>query len=500
MLWGNIFLLAKKVSPERFLNAYCHDFLRQKSLTMNIPRILISGLSGGSGKTLLSLGLCRAFSNEGLVVKPYKKGPDYIDAHWLSLAAKKPCTNLDPYFLDFNALRALFSHSISQDDFSLCIIEGNRGLFDGQDVNGTCSSAELSRIFNAPVIISLDITKMTRTAAAILSGIVNFEKDIQIGGVILNQVGSLRHGDIVQKSIEYYTDIPVLGALPRLEHNPLPERHMGLSDANQTHAHSTIEKLAQYISTHCNMQQLLSIAKSAPPIPKVAPFWPKMLKNPLKVRIGYVLDAALWFYYEENLEALRRAGAELVPISLLDTKPWPSDISGIYLGGGYPEEFLEHLSTVPHLELLRKLSESNMPIYAECGGFMVLSSAILRQGKNYPMSGIFPAVAEFHSRPQGLGYVKAKVKVNNPFHAKGLELRGHEFHYSCCLTNEHSNALDQLLCLELQKGTGMGHSLDGLSLRNTFASYTHIYAPICPWWAENFVHLAHNWRKTQIKP
>ncbi len=467
---------------------------------MNIPRILISGLSGGSGKTLLSLGLCRAFANEGLKVKPYKKGPDYIDARWLHFAAKAPCTNLDPYFLDFNTLRSLFAHSINQDNFDLAIIEGNRGLFDGQDINGTCSSSEIARIFDAPIIISLDITKMTRTAAAVLSGIATFEKDLNIAGVILNQVGSMRHGDIAQNAIEHYTDIPVLGALPRLEQNPLPERHMGLDDAKQSHAQKTIETLAQHISTHCNMQRILAIAKSAPALPMAASFWPKKLKNPFNARIGYVLDAALWFYYEENLEALRRAGAELVPLSLLDTKPWPNDIHGLYLGGGYPEEFLENLSSSAHLKFIRKWSENNMPIYAECGGFMVLASAITRQNKSYAMSGVFPAIAEFHLRPQGLGYVKAKVAANNPFHSKGLELRGHEFHYSCCNADEQSDVnLETLLSLELQKGTGMGHKRDGLSLRNTFASYTHIYAPACPWWAENFVHLAHDWRKQQEK-
>ncbi len=467
-------------------------------MLMNIPRILISGLSGGSGKTLLSLGLCRALHNDGLNVKPYKKGPDYIDARWLNLAAKRPCTNLDPYFLESNALQSLFVHSLKQDNFTLSIIEGNRGLFDGQDINGTCSSAELARIFNTPVIISLDVTKMTRTAAAVLSGIMNFEKDLHIAGVILNQVGSMRHGDIVQKSIEYYTDIPVLGALPRLADNPLPERHMGLNDAREQDANVIIENLAQFVSTHCNLQHILSIAKSAPPIPRVAKFWPEQSKNPLNVRIGYILDESLWFYYEENLESLRRAGAKLIPLSLLDTKPWPSDIDGIYLGGGYPEEFLEQLSASPHLKVLKKLSDSNMPIYAECGGFMVLASAIVRQGKTYPMSGVFPAIAEFHKRPQGLGYVKAKVTSSNPFHSQGLELRGHEFHYSCCLPsdqNAQNNVLEKLLCLDLQKGTGMVHKQDGLCLHNTFASYMHIYAPSCPWWAENFIHLAHNWRK-----
>ncbi len=464
---------------------------------MQIPRIIISAISGGGGKTLLSLGLSRALLNQGLKVKPYKKGPDYIDARWLGIAAKNSCTNLDPYFLDANRLNSLFVHSFHGND--MAIIEGNRGLFDGQDVYGSCSSAELARMLNSPVIISLNVTKTTRTAAAVLAGIANFEKNLHIAGVVLNEVGSTRHQDIIQKSIEYYTDIPVLGALPRLRENPLPERHMGLDDAHST-VDNTLETLSKFISEHCDVQKILHLAKSTPRLAPPAPFWAEEVNTPPRVRIGYVYDASLWFYYEENLEALRRAGAELVELSLLANSAWPKDLDGVYLGGGYPEEFLNELSGSTHLTILKKHSEDFMPIYAECGGFMLLASSIIRQGKTYAMAQIFDAQAEFHPRPQGLGYVRAKVKAKNPFHPQGVEIRGHEFHYSCCLPGlepkqaSPSIPLDKLLCFDLQKGIGMGGAKDGLCLRNTFASYTHIYAPNCPWWAENFVQLAYQYK------
>ncbi len=471
---------------------------------MQIPRILISAISGGGGKTLLSLGLCRALSNLGHKVKPYKKGPDYIDARWLQYAAKNACTNLDPYFLDAERLRSLFVHSFQDND--LAIIEGNRGLFDGQDIHGTCASSELARILNTPVIISLNVTKMTRTAAAVLAGIANFEKDLHIGGVVLSQIGSARHEDIIRKSIEHYTDIKVLGALPRLAKNPLPERHMGLYDVD-TAVENTLESLAKFVSEHCNISNILELANSAKAVQAVAPFWQEEVNTRPKVRIGYVYDAALWFYYEENFEALRRAGAELVPLSLLSEDAWPHDLDGIYLGGGYPEEFLEQLCNSPHLKNIKKHSEDNMPIYAECGGFMVLAASIIRQGKHYAMSGVFDAVAEFHSRPQGLGYVRASIYNKNPFHPHDKEIIGHEFHYSCCLPKVEidndivdasaTTTLDNLLCFNLQKGTGMGNTKDGLCTGNTFASYTHIYAPACPWWAENFVQLALQWQKNK---
>ncbi len=475
---------------------------------MNISRIIISGLSGGSGKTLLSLGLCRALVHKGLNVKPFKKGPDYIDAHWLSFAANNHCTNLDPYFLDASSLQALFEHSINEKKFSIAVIEGNRGLFDGQDIHGTCSSAELARILNTPVILSLNITKMTRTAAAIIAGLASFEKDLHIAGVVLSQVGSARHEGIVRKSIEHYTGIPVLGAIPRLEHNPLPERHMGLYDAKAEATHATLDNLANLIEMHCDIENIIDVANSAPKLEPTKPFWPEQINQP-KVRIGYIFDAALWFYYAENLDALKRAGAELIPLSILDNKEWPDDLGGIYLGGGYPEEFLDSISSSPHLEKLRIYSENFMPIYAECGGFMILSAGIVRNNVCYKMAEIFPTRVQFHHKPQGLGYVRAKVKNKNPYHPQNLELRGHEFHYSCCLPSfdeqnisiqdlNSKDSLETLLCFELQKGMGMGKSQDGLCIRNTFASYTHIYAPICPWWAKNFVQLANTWQNKNL--
>ncbi len=463
---------------------------------LHAPRIIISALRGGGGKTLLSLGLCRAFLQKGLSVKPYKKGPDYIDAHWLTLAAKNTCTNVDPYFLEAERLRALFVHAWQEQNANICLLEGNRGLFDGQDIHGSCSTAEVARILQCPVILSLDITKMTRTSAALLQGMAHFEKDVTIAGVILNQVGSARHESIVRACIEQYTDIPILGALPRLKENPLPERHMGLCQNHEQAAEKDLETLGSFVSEHCDMQAIHALACAAPAFTAPPPFWNTTISPKYQgVRIGYIYDEAFWFYYEENLEALRRQGAELVPISLLDNKPWPQDLQGLYLGGGYPEEYLEALSTSTHLATLRAYSEANMPIYAECGGFMILAQAITRQGKTYPMTGIFPVRSEFHARPQGLGYVKGHVHTANAYHPIHQELRGHEFHYSRCVKNQ-SDISPTVTCINLEKGLGMGMSppqssnQDGLFVRQTFASYTHIFAPACPWWAENFVRLA----------
>lgn len=573
------------------------------------PRIVVSGLSGGGGKTLVSLGLTRALTLRGLRVKPCKKGPDYIDAAWLGLASGLTPTNLDPYFLSDVRLRALFRDAFR--DADLAVIEGNRGLYDGRDLEGSCSTATLARALDAPIILTLSVTKMTRTAAALVAGLAAFEP-IRLEGVVLNRVASVRHAELIRRSIETYTGIPVLGEIPRLPKNPIPERHMGLvsmhGEAPDAPGRETLLKalddLAALMESHMDVDAALELARSAPDLRDVETFWedtgegnlseerlslprtptlPKTFTNgdakadggkegrrsvehgaqdgdmetPWKavpvacrkaetpdvaagrsepvekgteepsappagkrgtacavyaasrpsVTIGFVRDAALWFYYEENLEALRRAGADLMELSLFDPDPWPAcafgttgpGLHGLYLGGGFPEMVPERLAASPHLAAIRACSEAGMPIYAECGGFMVLCRELRIDGRDYPMSGIFPTRAEFCPRPQGLGYVEATVEAENPFHPVGAVLRGHEFHYSRCV------ALGALTpTLRLSPGVGMsgpGHrakglaaqgpdhlkSRDGLLVRNTFAAYTHLFAPAVPHWAPCFV-------------
>lgn len=539
-------------------------------------RICISALSGGGGKTLLSLGLARAFSRQGLAVQPFKKGPDYIDAAWLSLAAGRQASNLDPYFLPPARLRALFRHVMERSGARLALLEGNRGLFDGMDVRGSCATAELARTLDCPVLLSLDCTKMTRTAAALVAGVRNFEPGLRLAGVVLNQVASARHEGILREAITTYTDVPVLGAIPRLRENPLPERHMGLAslcgDELSPQAQEILEKLADVVRDHVDMERVLALADDLPALPEEPDFWDEAawagegavapsgagrsaachagtafaagagascegaaptgtlsVTSPRATtpdstqtgrdegivasrcrtlrpadspepapRIGYVRDRALWFYYEENLEALRRAGAELVRLSLLDDTPWP-ELDGLYLGGGFPEDWARELASSPHLARLATLAGEGLPIYAECGGFMVLASALERDGQRWPMSGIFPVETRFCPKPQGLGYVRADVVLPNPYFPQGSVLRGHEFHYSLC--HEPAAVSGRLEhALRLRKGTGMGrdaegHGRDGLVSGRVWAAYCHIFAPAVPGWAPRFVDLARCYRR-----
>lgn len=552
----------------------CHSACGSAAASM--PRLCVSALSGGGGKTLLSLGLTRALAAQSHTVKPFKKGPDYIDAAWLTMAAGRPATNLDPYMLQPGRLKALFAHAMRKAQAQsgavevLGIIEGNRGLFDGMDVAGSCSTAELARMLDCPIILSINCTKMTRTAAALVHGMTTFEPGLHFAGVVLNQVGTARHEALLRKVIEEYTDVAVLGALPRLKDNPLPERHMGIAscgDDLSPEARAVLDKLGGFVAEHINLDAVMAAARAAAianPWPEQAePFWPangpvdvavgmavecfssaeapkeapltdastpaensggtrpdaQAVKSARPPRIAYVRDSALWFYYEENLEALERAGAELVRLEIVGPRSgvWPvlrgekpqhadaGEIDGLYLGGGFPEDCAADLSASPHLRTLAAWAGAGLPIYAECGGFMLLAQGIEREGVLWPMSNIFPVVAQFCGKPQGLGYVHGTVVEENPFFPKGLEILGHEFHYSRCCWQGAAPRHG----LRLRKGQGMGceaehagqkmgnaaqasraPALDGLLRQNVWASYTHIFAPAVPCWAPNFVAAA----------
>jgi len=458
---------------------------------MEQARLVISGLSGGSGKTLVSLGLTRLFTRRGLAVQPCKKGPDYIDYAWLALAARRSAACLDPYFQDDSALLRQFTQVCTRRPADLALIEGNRGLFDGRDVTGTCSTAHVSRLLKAPVALTMNCAKMTRTAAAIVAGMAAFEPEVRLGGVILNNVANERHASMLRKAIEQYTDIPVLGVLPRLRRNPLPERHMGLAlNRADDSTHALLDHLADLLTENTDTDALLALARTAPSLPDVGLPLQTDPCSAARPRIGFVLDDALWFYYQENLDALRDAGAELIPLSLLDPAPWP-ELDGLYLGGGYPELFADEISRSPHLADIRTLSEAGRPIYAECGGFMVLCDALLLDDGPRSMTGLFTARPRFYPRPQGLGYVTARTVAPNPFHPEGSEWSGHEFHYSRC---EWPDERFPAACLTLAPGVGMyekdGRQFDGLLIRKTFACWTHLFAPAVPHWAENFIRAA----------
>jgi cobyrinic acid a,c-diamide synthase len=462
---------------------------------MDFPRILIAALRGGSGKTILSIGITAAWKSFGRKITPFKKGPDYIDAGWLALAAGRPCYNLDTFLTQKEPiLHSFFLHSLVGD---ISVIEGNRGLYDGIDIQGSTSTAELAKLLNTPVILCIDCTKSTRTMAAAVLGCVTFDPETQIKGVILNRVAGPRHEKILRKNIEHYCDIPVLGAVPKLDWQNFPERHMGLLPTPEHGwAKDSIQAASQLATRYLDLEALAAVAGNAGPLPVSDDLREHILaqarssdhsKLQPQPRIGIIKDTAFQFYYPENIEALEAAGAETVVISPLASDTIPP-IDALYIGGGFPETHAQQLArNVTFREQLKSLANHGLPIYAECGGLMYLGEQLVLNETSFPMAGILPVVFGFSKKPQGHGYTIVSVEHPNPYFNVGTQLKGHEFHYSHVLK---WRGTDNNLAFNMKRGTGFVNHRDGVCYKNVLATYTHIHALGTPSWAKAMVRNA----------
>lgn len=459
-----------------------------------MPRLLLAGLSGGSGKTVASMGLLLLLRRAGVPVRAFKKGPDYIDTAWLEWASAHPARNLDTYLMGADGARRSFLRHGIQDGIN--VIEGNRGLFDGFDSAGTHSSATLARTLQAPVILVIDATKMTRTAAALVLGCQMLDPQLDLRGVILNNVSGSRHEDILRSAIESSCSIPVVGALPRGTLNPLPERHLGLVPPQEHIAMASIElPLLQLVNGRVNLDALLSIAQSAAPL---APQGACCDDSPdgRGLRIGYIKDAAFNFYYPENFEALQGSGVELVEISALTASALPADLHALYIGGGFPETHAQALSgNTNFLASLRHACAAGLPVYAECGGLILLARSVTWNGARFAMAGVLAADVEVCKKPQGHGYAELKVDMPNPFFAPGTLLRGHEFHYSRVTSDSHLPTACAVL-----RGAGCSAGRDGLLGHNVLASYTHLHATGTPAWGRGMITAARIYSRHQPRP
>lgn len=463
-------------------------------MSFNYPRLVIAGLKGGSGKTTLSLGLIRALKEKGMKVVPFKKGPDYIDAGWLANAAEHPCYNLDPFLVGSDRLLASFLHHAEDSDVS--IIEGNRGLYDGMDTEGTYSTAEVAKILNSPVLLVLDCTKVTRTVAAMVLGARRFDPEVDIKGVVLNQVAGIRHESVIRKSIEKYSGLPVLGAIPRADEGDFPERHMGLLP-HQEHPNKAkaLLVMANTVKKYLDLEAILSIARAAEPITgRQGAEGEDLCPEPGTVTIGVIKDSAFQFYYPENFEELRRCGAEIMEMSALSEASLPA-IDALYIGGGFPETHAIALAENARFRgSLCSAIEEGLPVYAECGGLMYLGEGLLLGDRKYPMAGIFPLVFSLEKKPQAHGYSIAEVVKKNPFYPEGTVLKGHEFHYS---KPHHvpQEGKGFSYAFKMRRGQGIGEKMDGICYRNVLATYTHLHAFGAREWAEGLVRKAGEYRK-----
>ena len=452
-------------------------------------RFLISAAHKSSGKTTVSIGLAAALSSgkcglSARTVQPFKKGPDYIDPLWLSVAAGRPCYNLDFFLSPDGELRDQFARH--GHDAEVCLVEGNKGLYDGLDLEGSNSNAALARLLDLPVVLVLDARGMTRGIAPLILGYQAFDPKIRIAGVILNRLGGRRHEAKLRAVIEHYTDVPVIGAVQEDAELALVERHLGLMPANETaEAERHIAAIGQRIADQVDLPHLLAISHTDRPLSPPPPFQPS---EEIPVRIAIARDAAFGFYYADDLDALAAAGAQAVFFdSLRDPKLPPCD--GLLIGGGFPECFLDQLEANTALrDDIRRAIESGLPTYAECGGLMYLARSITWQGRKADMVGVIPGDIAMHAKPVGRGYVILEAQTGHPWRSTAqalgaAPLHAHEFHYSS-LTDLPP---DTRYAYAVRRGHGIDGRHDGILLHRLLASYTHLRATTGCDWPAKFV-------------
>ncbi|EFQ5576483.1 cobyrinate a,c-diamide synthase [Listeria monocytogenes] len=433
-------------------------------------KILIAAASSGTGKTTVTLGIMHALKKRGLRVQPFKVGPDYIDTNYHQAITGVASINLDSFLIDDDAmLAALFEKHGQSADIS--VIEGVMGLFDGLGIDRDNSSTSfIAKCTKTPVILVVDGKAISTSAAAIVDGFNRFDPELTIAGVIINRVASENHFSLIKGAIERYTDVPVLGYLPKNAAVALPERHLGLVPKEEmTELETKWELLGDLIAEHVDLDRLLAISKTGakltvhPPEIQVPDF--------SGMRVAYALDAAFHFYYQDNLDFIRSTGATLIPFSPLEEREVP-DADFIYIGGGFPEVFAEQLAKNKSMrESILAAHEQGKPIYAECGGLMYLGSSLEMEAESYEMVGVFDGVSKMTTRLRKFGYCIAEPLEDTLLGKKGTAIRGHEFHHSVFETNEPT----RMKLTKKRDGEIVKEWHGGYQKGKTFASYLHIH-------------------------
>jgi cobyrinic acid a,c-diamide synthase len=459
--------------------------------------LFFSAAHKSSGKTTLSIGVCAALHARGLDIQPFKKGPDYIDPIWLGLAAGKPCYNLDFYVAGRQETIDDYCHRGQGAD--ICLIEGNKGLHDGLDLDGSNSNAALAKALGSPVIMVVDARGTMRGIAPLLIGYQVFDKAVNIAGVIANRTGGERHEAKLRAAVEAYTDIPFLGALQNDASIGLSERHLGLIPGYEDlAAQRKVASIGAAIADSVDLDRLLQIAQQSTPVTPVT--LPLQHKPEFAgLRIGIARDRAFGFYYPSDLEAIRQSGAELVDVDTLHQQTLPA-IDGLFIGGGFPERHAAALSANKSLrESIRNAIEAGLPTYAECGGLMYLAQSIHWNGESHDMVGVLPAQAVMHERPQGRGYVV--LEENPDTHpwpsrpATATPLQAHEFHYSAL----RGLPDDARFAHQVLRGKGIQQQQDGYIQGNLLASYSHLRNTSATPWVRRFLQFvqAHKINNTE---
>ncbi|GAE24647.1 cobyrinic acid A,C-diamide synthase [Halalkalibacter wakoensis JCM 9140] len=442
-------------------------------------RIVIAGTSSGVGKTTVTIGLMAAFKKRGLTVQGFKCGPDYIDPSYHTAVTERASRNLDSWMLTEETLLDVFTHGSEGADMS--ILEGVMGFFDGKNPeNNDGSTADISIITRSPVILVVDCSAMARSAAAIVKGFQTFDEEAKIVGVIANKVGSEGHFQLVKTAVEKECNIPVIGYVKSELGIEMPERHLGLIPSiERGELEPFFDQLGELVSQTIDLDQLLELS-AAESLPAKSLSMFKRAEQCV-VRVAVAKDAAFNFYYPENLELMEAKGMEIVYFSPLANEPLPANVDGLYIGGGFPEEFAPALAQNDiSKKAIKKAIEQGMPTLAECGGYMYLSEAIKTSDHlSHEMVGIIPGVAKMEKHLMALGYREVRG-MNENFLLGDQVAKGHEYHYS----SFHNQSDDFLHAYETKGMRGTGK--EGYVSHHLVAGYTHFHFASCPDMIDNW--------------
>ena len=444
----------------------------------SVPRIVVAAAASGAGKTTIAAGLIAALRRQGLVVQPFKCGPDYIDPSYHARAAGRPCRNLDAWMLDGAQLLGGFSRACG--DADIAVIEGVMGLFDGSNWDDErASTAHIAKLLGAPVLLVVDIAGAARSAAAVVLGCQHFDRDLALRGVVLNFAGSEGHAHGCAGAITTMTGLPVVGWLPRDSKLQIPERHLGLVPGGENlDSSALIAEIADAVTQRFDLAAVIEIARTAGAVPGFSAPAPVVHRGPAARRpvIAVARDDAFCFYYPENLELLTEAGAAIEFFSPLKGERPGANAAGVYLGGGYPELHASELASNAGLwHALEDLRARDAPIYAECGGFMVLTQGLIDcEGRRWPMAGLIPGVTRMTDKLAALGYRHAAALRPNLLTDGGDELRGHEFRYSTWVRDEPMPDDGSAWQVRGARADAPPDSC-GFASGNLLASYLHIH-------------------------
>jgi cobyrinic acid a,c-diamide synthase len=453
---------------------------------------VIGGTHSGVGKTSVVIGLMGAFTRKGRRVQGFKVGPDFLDTSFHTAVTKRPSRNLDSWIMPREKIPSIFRQGC--EDADLAIIEGVMGVFDGMDGKSElASTSETAKLINAPVILVLDAYGLAASAAAVVVGYKSLDPELNVAGVILNRVAGKTHAEMCGDAIKRHTTVPVLGAIPVDQKIVLPERHLGLIHHSETIGQETVERIIDLVEDSVDIGRVENIARSTTELPEPNDAAMASRRHERMVSIAVARDYAFSFYYQENLDNLAKAGAELRFFSPIVDERVPEDTDGIYIGGGYPELHAAKLAKNEQmLRSLAKLGSNGIPIYAECGGFMYLTRSIQDlNGVEHRTVGLLDARTRMVERLT-LSYTLARTKTSNLLTHAGESVKGHEFHYST--TSEIPS--DAKFAYDLERGRGISDGRDGWTCYNTLASYMHTSFAWDDRMAERFVDACVRYSKT----